>query len=57
MIATYLNGHDVLFSITLQSLEEIELCVPAVGVKIWCLCVLFVTLRPADALFVQGGIL
>jgi len=48
---------DTTYSIALQSLEEIELRVQAVGVKIWRLCVLFATLRPAGALFIQAGIL
>jgi len=42
-------------SIIAQSLfGEIVLRAPAVGAKIWCLYVLFVTLRSSGALFVRG---
>jgi len=41
-------------STTMQSLGEIEQREPAVGAKMWCLCVcLFLSLSEAGALFVQ----
>jgi len=44
-------------STTMQSLGEIEQRTPAVGAKIWCLHVCFLSRSEASVLFVRGGIL